>query len=348
MERSNGKWGILAAAVVLAVSLLRIGVGHEALPADLSERADNGQTTPDGPGHVSSPWWQLGWWLPPSLVLPPAEAAMPDADRSGPSGYSPQSLGVAGRGEGARLGVPALVLQAYRRSATRLSVLDPGCNLSWEVLAGIGKVESGHAGGGQLNSGGDTLRPILGPVLDGTPFAAVPDSDGGRLDGDSTWDRAVGPMQFIPGSWARFASDGNDDSVRDPHNVFDAALAAGIYLCVGDADLALRSSLLRALYRYNHSAAYVRTVHAWIEAYRTGGATTVAQRRPLTSAAGPGSAPESTPLPSRTMPAGSDRTSAPASPTRAPSAGPTPTPGPRPSPSWCPVDPVPLCVRLPG
>ena len=46
-------------------------------------------------------------------------------------------------------------------------------------------------------------------------------------------DRAVGPMQFLPASWARYGADGNGDGVRDPHQLDDAALAAAAYLCAG-------------------------------------------------------------------------------------------------------------------
>src|SRR5918996_1246230 len=95
------------------------------------------------------------------------------------------------------LAIPDLVLQAYKRAADEA----PGrCGLRWEVLAGIGKIESNHARGGRLTSDGDTVTPIVGPVLNGTgPIAAISDSDDGRWDGDAVWDRAVGPMQFIPG-----------------------------------------------------------------------------------------------------------------------------------------------------
>ena len=38
----------------------------------------------------------------------------------------------------------------------------------------------------------------------------------GRLDGDDTWDRAVGPMQFIPSTWAWSGRDGDGDGVAQP------------------------------------------------------------------------------------------------------------------------------------
>lgn len=65
----------------------------------------------------------------------------------------------------------------------------------------------------------------------GNGFAVIEDTDGGSLDGNDRWDRAVGPMQFIPGTWALWSTDGNNDGVSDPQNLYDAAAAAGDYLC---------------------------------------------------------------------------------------------------------------------
>jgi hypothetical protein len=136
------------------------------------------------------------------------------------------------------------------------------------LLAGIGKVESAHASGGRVDATGLTRGPILGPVLDGGPgMAAISDTDQGRYDGNTSWDRAVGPMQFIPGTWAVFGADGNGDGVKDPHNVFDAALAAGEYLCSGGADLRSPLGLVQAVLRYNHSMDYVSTVLRWMQTY---------------------------------------------------------------------------------
>ncbi|MGW2122864.1 hypothetical protein [Streptomyces sp. SM1] len=43
-------------------------------------------------------------------------------------------------------GIPATVLRAYRAAETSVGRTDPGCRLPWELLAAIGKVESGEAG----------------------------------------------------------------------------------------------------------------------------------------------------------------------------------------------------------
>ncbi|MFG3281807.1 lytic transglycosylase domain-containing protein [Streptomyces sp. NPDC048111] len=167
-------------------------------------------------------------------------------------------------------GIPATVLAAYQRAEARLRESTPRCHLPWQLLAALGKVESGHAGGGRVDAHGTTLTPILGPVLNGAGFASIADTDHGTLDGDTRYDRAVGPMQFIPSTWASWGQDGNGDSRRDPNNVFDAALAAGVYLCADARDLSVPADLDRAVLGYNHSAEYLRTVLSWLEFYRRG------------------------------------------------------------------------------
>lgn len=167
-------------------------------------------------------------------------------------------------------GIPATVLAAYRNAERRLAADDPGCGLPWELLAAIGKVESGHARGGAVDADGTTVTPILGPVLDGNGFAHISDTDGGRYDGDTGYDRAVGPMQFIPSTWAGWAADGNGDGRSDPNNVYDATLAAGHYLCAGARDLTVQADLHRAILSYNYSRDYLTTVLAWLGFYRSG------------------------------------------------------------------------------
>ncbi|MGY1439213.1 lytic transglycosylase domain-containing protein [Streptomyces reniochalinae] len=167
-------------------------------------------------------------------------------------------------------GIPATVLSAYRHAAGTLRSTAPDCGLPWELLAAIGKVESGQARGGDVRPDGTTRRPILGPVLDGHGFARIADTDGGAWDGNDEFDRAVGPLQFIPSTWRTWASDGNRDGRKDPHNIHDAALAAGRYLCADGRDLTRAPGLRRAILSYNHSDAYLRTVLAWLRFYREG------------------------------------------------------------------------------
>jgi membrane-bound lytic murein transglycosylase B len=171
---------------------------------------------------------------------------------------------------GAESGIPATVLRAYREAETAIGRTDPGCRLPWELLAAIGKVESGHARGGAVDRNGTTLHRITGPALDGQAFALVRDTDGGVHDGDAVYDRAVGPMQFLPSTWMRWGADGNGDGRADPNNVFDAALAAGHYLCAGDRDLGRAADLDQAILSYNYSRTYLDLVLRWLDFYRRG------------------------------------------------------------------------------
>ncbi|MGC4943148.1 lytic transglycosylase domain-containing protein [Kribbella sp. DT2] len=176
---------------------------------------------------------------------------------------------------GAVSGIPGTVLAAYQKAANDLAAAKPGCHITWPLLAGIGKVESAHASGGRVDATGNTRGQILGPVLDGGPgMAAIADTDGGQYDGNAQWDRAVGPMQFIPGTWKGFGADGNNDGVKNPHNVFDASRAAADYLCSANADLSTPQGLVEAVLRYNHSMDYVSTVLRWMKSYSNSTITT--------------------------------------------------------------------------
>ncbi|WP_116050011.1 lytic transglycosylase domain-containing protein [Amycolatopsis palatopharyngis] len=169
------------------------------------------------------------------------------------------------------LGIPGSALKAYRNAAERMAAEQPGCGIDWALIASIGRIESNHARGGYVDAQGTTREPILGPVLNGIgPVAAIRDTDGGRHDGDTVWDRAVGPTQFIPSTWVHYAADGTDDGAADPNNIYDAALASARYLCSGGFDLTDPEQLRAAIYRYNHSDTYVNTVILWAKAYREG------------------------------------------------------------------------------
>ncbi len=176
------------------------------------------------------------------------------------------------------LGIPQRAMSAYRLAA---DVHGARCTLGWEAIAAVGRAESGHANGGQLYPDGTTWEPILGPVLNGSGFAAIRDTDGGRFDGDKEWDRAVGPMQFIPGTWQWIGLDGDGDGRADPSDIDDAAAGTARYLCVHGGDLSDRAQLREALLRYNASSAYADAVLAWADAY-AGRATVVPDPEPPT------------------------------------------------------------------
>jgi hypothetical protein len=167
----------------------------------------------------------------------------------------------------------AVALDAYWRAELTLALLDPDCGVTWSLLAGIGRIESGHGTyrGNEVAADGKVTPGIYGPLLDGSagPFAILRDSDGGALDGVASTDRAVGPMQFIPSTWRMVATDGTGDGTADPQNLFDAAVTAGVYLCRSGPGLGSVDRLRAAVFSYNHSTEYVDAVLAGADRYRT-------------------------------------------------------------------------------
>ncbi|CAN5408168.1 lytic murein transglycosylase [soil metagenome] len=167
------------------------------------------------------------------------------------------------------LRIPTMALSAYRNAEVMMSRAMPACGVSWNLLAGIGRIESMHANGGATDTRGTAVRPIYGPTLDGTlpgNEVIVQSNQAGRV----TYARALGPMQFLPGTWSRYASDGDGDGESDPQNVYDAALAAARYLCSGGMNLRDPSQVMTAVLRDNNSVAYARNVLGWAASYATG------------------------------------------------------------------------------
>jgi membrane-bound lytic murein transglycosylase B len=166
-----------------------------------------------------------------------------------------------------------VALDAYRRAAASVANEpdSPACTLEWWGLAGISRVEGRHGtfGGARLDAFGGTDPRIIGIALNGErQTRMIGDSDGGTLDGDPLFDRAVGPMQFIPSTWARWASDGDGDGMNDPHNLYDATRAAARYLCRASLDLVNDEGLQRGYFSYNHSLLYVAGVLHWARHYQ--------------------------------------------------------------------------------
>ncbi|MGV4982644.1 lytic transglycosylase domain-containing protein [Streptomyces sp. NRAIS4] len=245
----------VAAAAVAALSASQApGVTGE----DQGRQAKAGASAPvpaasDGDATGNSPYY---------TDLPPLNSPNPSP--------SPSATGTPVAQGDAEAGIPATVLDAYKKAEAELRSAKPGCNLPWQLLAAIGKVESGQARGGEVDASGTTISPILGPALDGNGFALIKDTDHGAYDGDTEYDQAVGPMQFIPSTWAWAGRDGNGDGKKDPNNVYDAALAAGHYLCRNGLDLSNEDDLHSAILGYNHSQDYLNTVLSWLEYYRKG------------------------------------------------------------------------------
>lgn len=161
-----------------------------------------------------------------------------------------------------RLGMGWPALRAYGRAQLSVRASDPACRVTWTTLAAIGWVEThnGTYGGSVVGADGVVRPTIVGPALDGAGGRAlVRSTDGGALDGDRVYDRAVGPMQFIPTTWRSYGRGNPSD--------FDAAAAAAArYLCAVD-DAASSSGWRRAVLAYNRSDAYVGDVYAAAQWY---------------------------------------------------------------------------------
>ncbi len=170
-------------------------------------------------------------------------------------------------------GLPLAARTAYEHAAQEVLEESPGCDLPWQLVAGIGRVETDHGrfGGATLGVDGVSSPLIRGVPLNGVgPVAAIHDTDHGRLDGDRVWDRAVGPMQFIPSTWASAGRDGDGDGVEDPNDLDDAALATAAYLCPATGSIRDEATMRASIFGYNHSDYYVDLVMAFTTGYQTG------------------------------------------------------------------------------
>jgi membrane-bound lytic murein transglycosylase B len=239
--------------------------------------------------------------------------------------------------------VPEAALRAYRHAEKVQATADPDCQISWTLLAAIGRVESNHGrfGGSQLGSDGVSRPEIRGPQLNGAgAFAAIRDSDKGTLDHDVVWDRAVGQMQFLPETWRSVARDGDGDGRMSPDDIDDSALGSAVYLCGVGGSLADASGMSRAAFRYNHSDYYVKLVLSFQAGYQTGvfaqpsppppAATKKTVRTPAKHAVKPRA---SKPVQPAVKPK-------PAAPTATPKPAPKPAPSPKPTPKPTPSGPT--------
>jgi hypothetical protein len=123
-------------------------------------------------------------------------------------------------------GKPGNYIELFRESAARYC---PG--MSWTVLAAIGQIESGDG----ANNGPSTAG-------------------------------AVGPMQFLPSTWAEWGitafGEPGPPNIMDP---FDAVPSAARYLCAAGARTP--AGLPGAIFAYNHATWYVAEVLALAREY---------------------------------------------------------------------------------
>ncbi|HLU29781.1 MAG TPA: lytic murein transglycosylase [Glycomyces sp.] len=237
LRRPAGRLAVQCVVTALAV-IGALAAGHYVVPS-------------------AGPAWSFGTEPEPApeerpLVLSPEDAPAPGlpaetdeaADSAGaptdtPTQEAADDLGAWARGL-SHLGIPERALVSYGRAELVSSVQNPGCNLSWTTLAGIGATETDHGttGGNRITADGTTLTPIVGPEY-----------------GEQ------GPMQFLPSTWEAWAADGNGDGVADPDNIDDATTAAADYLCAGGRDLTDPADWYAAVHSYNPVDAYVQKVY---------------------------------------------------------------------------------------
>ena len=200
----------------------------------------------------------------PADVPPAPGAEVPAIDINAPGRTADQLTDWAAPLAGATR-IDPQALRAYGNAAAIARSAWPDCHLAWTTLAGIGYVETRHGSyngnvflPSHLDGNGYAVPPIIGVALDGSPgFAEIPDTDGGQFDGDTDYDRAVGPMQFIPTSWGVYGRDANGDGVADPHQIDDAALAAANLLCTRGGNLSTPEGWSTAVRSYNASQQYL-------------------------------------------------------------------------------------------
>ncbi|RUR03199.1 lytic murein transglycosylase [Labedella endophytica] len=250
-RRSNGSGALATVAVTAAVVAFGVIIALVVLAT--------GRGTTQGPSGAAP------GRTDPIVADGRIDAAPIPADRSISALADPDWIAeIAGR-----TGIPIRPLSAYAGAALRLAEEQPACRLEWTTLAAIGRVETVHATifDSALDRDGVATPPIVGIPLDGDGVLAIPDTDGGALDDDTEWDRAVGPMQFIPTTWAIIGSDGNADGSADPQQIDDAVLTAARYLCQYERDLADPSAWIAAVHAYNPNTEYRDDVAGFADRY---------------------------------------------------------------------------------
>src|SRR3954447_15732546 len=257
--RRRRRWPIMAA--VAALGFLAVPPSSPHHRTVVAEVADDSQA-PSGFNRAATISFLSSGAPTGSIVLTSAPAQIGDQAPIAPTVIT----GLAANG------IPNVALNAYRVAAARMTNSSPDCGIDWSLLAGIGRVESNHGrfGGATLNPDGTSTPQIKGPPLNGGQFAFIRDTDGGTFDGDSSVDRAVGPMQFIPSTWRAYGVDADGNGTADAFNINDAALAAANYLCHAGGNLRTDAGQRKAVMAYNHSDSYVNEVLALAHAYAAG------------------------------------------------------------------------------
>ncbi|MBU2663052.1 lytic murein transglycosylase [Actinoplanes bogorensis] len=268
-KRPSGR--LIVPAVIAVVLLGAAGTAGAYLVPEALQSAPSPSATPgfplDAAGGIPSAGQPGG--LPDGTGQLPSASAPVGAETIAPTvaaqtqGRPADALaGWAGQ-IGTRVGIPVVAVQAYGYAELVTAKTMPSCHLSWTTIAAIASVESSHgsANGAVLSTDGMAMPPILGLPLDGKGGRQlIPDTDRGALDGDTTYDRAVGPLQFIPATWNSFKVDADNNGVADPNDIDDASLTAAKYLCQNGRDLSKPESWWDAILSYNAVRPYAQKV----------------------------------------------------------------------------------------
>ncbi|WP_442933919.1 lytic murein transglycosylase [Micromonospora sp. CPCC 206171] len=263
--------GVFLVALVAATAVVGAVVVPSAVrsPKPVAVDATDGAVVVPAPGALPGatavPVLPGGTALP---GLPPATGLPGGVPPTGPvvppaTGRPADALAAWAQTTGARVGISPVAMQAYGYAELVLAETNRSCQLSWTTLAAIGYVESRHgqANGASLQSTGRAEPEIIGDPLDGQGGRSrITDTDRGLFDRDTVYDRAIGPMQFIPTTWQEIGVDADNDGRKDPHDLDDAALAAARYLCKGGRNMTIPGDWWGAILSYNDVRRYAQDV----------------------------------------------------------------------------------------